>query len=178
MTSQVRVAVVGCGYWGKNLVRDFSQLGALEALVDANAETVAGLQAKHGGRALDYAEALADPVIDGIVIAAPAHLHYDLARKALEAGKHVYVEKPLALELVQGEELVRLAERYADRAAFRLYPERSLRDRSSNLLCFSARDASAVIVLGPAENLGLGPTSPSQANIVTSVSAPTLEACQ
>ena len=75
-------------------------------------------------------------------------------------------------------ELVRLAERYADRAAFRLYPERSLRDRSSNLLCFSARDASAVIVLGPAENLGLGPTSPSQANIVTSVSAPTLEACR
>ena len=75
-------------------------------------------------------------------------------------------------------ELVRLAERYAGRAAFRVYPERSLRDRSSNLLCFSARDASAVVVLGPAENLGLGPTSPSQANIVTSVSAPTLEACR
>ena len=75
-------------------------------------------------------------------------------------------------------ELVRLAERYAGRAAFRVFPERSLRDRSSNLLCFSARDASAVVVLGPAENLGLGPTSPSQANIVTSVSAPTLEACR
>ena len=75
-------------------------------------------------------------------------------------------------------ELVRLVERYKERAAFRIYPEASLRDRSSNLLCFSARDASVVIALGPAENLGLAPTSPSQANIVTSVSPATLEACR
>ena len=75
-------------------------------------------------------------------------------------------------------ELVRLSERYPDRAAFRIYPEQSLRDRSSNLLCFSARDASVVVALGPAENMGLGPTSASQANIVTSVSPSTLEACR
>ena len=75
-------------------------------------------------------------------------------------------------------ELVRLVERYKERAAFRIYPEASLRDRSSNLLCFSARDASVVIAIGPAENFGLVPTSPSQANIVTSVSPATLEACR
>lgn len=111
MTSDIRVAVVGCGYWGKNLVRDFADLGALEALVDASAETVAALQAKHGGRALTFDQAIADPKIDGIVIAAPAHLHYTLAKQALEAGKHVYVEKPLALELAQAQELVALAEK-------------------------------------------------------------------
>lgn len=109
MTSKVRVAVVGCGYWGKNLVRDFSELGALEALVDSNEETLAALQAKHGGRALSFEEAIHDPAIDAMVIAAPAHLHYDLASRALEAGKHVYVEKPLALELSQAERLVALA---------------------------------------------------------------------
>lgn len=75
-------------------------------------------------------------------------------------------------------ELVRLTVRYPERAAFRIYPEQSLRDRSSNLLCFSARDASVVVALGPAENMGLGPTSASQANIVTSVSPSTLESCR
>ena len=75
-------------------------------------------------------------------------------------------------------ELVRLVERYKERAAFRIYPEASLRDRSSNMLCFSARDASVVVAIGPAENFGLVPTSPSQANIVTSVSPATLEACR
>lgn len=111
MTFNVRVAVVGCGYWGKNLVRDFGELGALEAIVDANTETVATLQAKHGGRALSFDEAVNDAAIDAMVIATPAHVHYTLAKRALEAGKHVYVEKPLALELAQAEELVALAEK-------------------------------------------------------------------
>ncbi|MDF1610260.1 Gfo/Idh/MocA family oxidoreductase [Hoeflea sp. YIM 152468] len=111
MTSQVRVAVVGCGYWGKNLVRDFSELGALEAVVDANADTVAALQAKHGGRALTFEQAANDAAVDAMVIAVPAHLHYSLAKQALDSGKHVYVEKPLALELSQAEELVALAEK-------------------------------------------------------------------
>lgn len=105
-----RVAVVGCGYWGRNLVRDFAGLGALEAIVDTDAATAAALQERHGGRVLDFADALADPAIDGIVIAAPAARHYTLARAALEAGKHVYVEKPLALDMAQGRELAALAQ--------------------------------------------------------------------
>ncbi|MDJ1160257.1 Gfo/Idh/MocA family oxidoreductase [Chelatococcus sp. SYSU_G07232] len=107
----VRVAVVGCGYWGKNLVRNFAELGALEALVDAHAPTVEALLAKHGGRALTFEAALADPKIDAVAIAAPAALHYTLAKRALEAGKHVFVEKPLSLEVAEAKALCALAER-------------------------------------------------------------------
>lgn len=104
-----RVAVIGCGYWGKNLVRDFAGLGALAAIVDANPETTAALSAQHGCEARSLDAVLGDAGIDGVVIAAPAEHHYALAKRALEAGKHVYVEKPLALKVADGEALVRLA---------------------------------------------------------------------
>lgn len=110
-TRNVRVAVVGCGYWGKNLVRNFAELGALEGLVDAHQPTVDALIAKHGGRALSFEAALNDPVIEAVAIAAPASLHYTLAKQALEAGKHVFVEKPLALEVAEAKELCAIAER-------------------------------------------------------------------
>lgn len=111
----VRVAVVGCGGWGKNLVRNFSELGALEAIVEPNQETANTLSDLHGGRIVTFDDALGDQDIDAIVIAAPAVHHYTLARQALEAGKHVYVEKPLSLELAQAEELCNLAERLDQR---------------------------------------------------------------
>lgn len=106
-----RVAVIGCGYWGKNLVRDFAGHGALEAIVEANPATRDALVATYKVRALTVEEALADAKIDGVVIAAPAEVHYALAKQALNAGKHVYVEKPLALNVKDGAELVALAER-------------------------------------------------------------------
>jgi len=105
------IAIVGCGYWGKNLVRVFAELGALKGLVDAHPPTVETLMAKHGGRAMGFEEALADPALDAVAIAAPAALHHRLARQALKAGKHVFVEKPLALELAEAKELCELAER-------------------------------------------------------------------
>jgi len=111
MASDVRVAVVGCGYWGKNLVRNFAELGALEALVDAHQPTVEALIAKHGGRSLSFEEALVDKNVHALAIAAPAALHYSLAKRALEAGKHVFVEKPLSLEVAEAKELCTLAER-------------------------------------------------------------------
>lgn len=104
-----RVAVIGCGYWGKNLVRDFAALGALAAVVDENPQTRAALSAQYNCAALDLDAALADPAIDGVVIAAPAEHHFMLAKRALEAGKHVFVEKPLALKVRDGEALVKLA---------------------------------------------------------------------
>jgi UDP-2-acetamido-3-amino-2,3-dideoxy-glucuronate N-acetyltransferase len=109
--SPVRVAVVGCGYWGKNLVRNFSELGALEAIVDPDAATATGLHAKFGGRHLEFTAALSDPAIHAVAIATPASLHYKTAKAALEAGKHVFVEKPLSLKLDEAEELCALAER-------------------------------------------------------------------
>jgi UDP-2-acetamido-3-amino-2,3-dideoxy-glucuronate N-acetyltransferase len=107
-----RVAVVGCGYWGKNLVRNFAGLGALEALVDSDRPTIEGMIAAFGGRALSFEEAIADAKVDGVAIAAPAILHYRLAKEALHAGKHVFVEKPLSLDLAEAEELCDLAERF------------------------------------------------------------------
>ncbi len=108
MGQDVRVAVVGCGYWGKNLVRNFAELGALEALVDAHRPSVDALIAKHGGRAAYFRRRRSrTPTVNAVAIAAPAELHYPLAKAALEAGKHVFVEKPLALEIGGGEGTLR-----------------------------------------------------------------------
>ena len=96
------VAVFGCGHWGKNLARNFAELGALAAVVDPNPDTAARHADMHGVAAMSADEALASAV-DGVVIAAPAELHADLALKAIAAGKHVYVEKPLALSVNDGE---------------------------------------------------------------------------
>jgi UDP-2-acetamido-3-amino-2,3-dideoxy-glucuronate N-acetyltransferase len=106
-----RIAVAGCGAWGKNLVRNFAGLGVLRAIVDVDAATAALLARQHDCDALPWEEALADSGIDGIAIAAPAVLHARLAREALEAGKHVFVEKPLALHAADAEGLCQLAER-------------------------------------------------------------------
>ncbi|ODA66128.1 putative oxidoreductase YdgJ [Methyloligella halotolerans] len=105
-----RVAVIGCGAWGKNLIRNFADLGALEAVIDHSPETAAAFAEKHDARVLDYDAALADETIDGIVVAVPGDVHYDIAKRALQAGKHVYVEKPLTLRLDEAEELAALAE--------------------------------------------------------------------
>jgi predicted dehydrogenase/acetyltransferase-like isoleucine patch superfamily enzyme len=104
-----RVAVIGCGYWGKNLVRDFAGLGALAAVVDDNAALRDALASQHGARGAAFDDVLGDPAIDGVVIATPAETHHALAKRALLAGKHVYVEKPLALNSRDGAELAALA---------------------------------------------------------------------
>ncbi len=112
-TKKPQIAVIGCGYWGKNLVRNFNQLGVLTMVVDATPE---GRE-----RAIELVpdvpvevevEAAIKSNAKGIVIATPAETHYDLARQALEAGKDVFVEKPLALTYEQGARLVGLAKRY------------------------------------------------------------------
>lgn len=106
----VRVSVVGAGFWGKNLVRNFHVLGALEMVCDVNEETLARVrQEYHVATTKDFGSVLSDPMVDAVVIAAPAAQHYDLAGKALRAGKHVFVEKPLALYAREGKELVELA---------------------------------------------------------------------
>jgi len=103
------VAVVGCGYWGKNLVRNFAELGVLSAVCDASETVAKGLAELHQAAARAWREIVADPEIQAIAIAAPAAQHGRLAREALEAGKHVFVEKPLALNLDEGEQLCELA---------------------------------------------------------------------
>ncbi len=95
----LKVAVIGCGYWGKNLARIFDQLGALGAIHDTDSELAAACGAQYGVPALGIEEVLERPEIAGVVIAVPAELHASLAMRALEAGKHVFVEKPLALRV-------------------------------------------------------------------------------
>jgi UDP-2-acetamido-3-amino-2,3-dideoxy-glucuronate N-acetyltransferase len=106
------VAVVGMGYWGKNLVRTFHQLGALRAVCDSNAGVEAELQRAYAGTRFctDYAAVLSDPEIDAVVLATPAVNHHEMVKAALLTGKDVFVEKPLAVQLAQGRELVELAE--------------------------------------------------------------------
>ncbi|WP_188910669.1 Gfo/Idh/MocA family protein [Salinarimonas ramus] len=92
-----RIAVIGCGAWGRNIARCFSSLGVLEAVVDPNRQTVESLTALFGCRGATLDEVLADPGIGALAIATPPSLHREVAEAALAAGKHVYVEKPLTL---------------------------------------------------------------------------------
>lgn len=106
------IAVIGCGYWGKNLVRNMAELGALAAVADSHLPNAEAQAAQHAVPVRTVEAILADPAIEGIVIAAPAAQHATLAAQALEAGKHVLVEKPLALTVTDARALKALAERY------------------------------------------------------------------
>lgn len=105
------IAVVGGGYWGKNLVRNFAELGALHTICDTDASVIERYRAQYPDLRIcsDYRQVLQDEAVKGVVIAAPAVLHHSMARAALMAGKEVFVEKPLALKVEEGRELVELA---------------------------------------------------------------------
>jgi predicted dehydrogenase len=105
-----KVAVIGCGSWGQNLVRNFSALGALAAVCDRNAESAARMAQKHSVPALTFPEILANPGIASVVISVPAEQHGILVEESLRAGKHVFVEKPLALRVPDAERALELAE--------------------------------------------------------------------
>jgi predicted dehydrogenase len=103
--------VIGCGAWGQNLVRCFAELGCLGAIADHHTQMAETVAARHGSRALPFEQILAEPSIQAVAIATQPSTHHRLAKRALLAGKHVFVEKPLALELRHGEELTALARR-------------------------------------------------------------------
>ncbi len=105
-----RVAVIGCGAWGQNLVRNFSALDALAAINDRDAAAALRLGEQFGVAVRSLPEILADDAIAGVVVAAPAANHAMLVGEALAAGKHVFVEKPLALTTTDGEDLCARAE--------------------------------------------------------------------
>jgi len=105
--ANVRVAVIGAGAWGKNLVRNFAELGALRCVCDVSEQTLNQIQQKYGVRVTtNMDDVLRDADIDAVVIAAPAAQHFEIARKCLSRGKDVYVEKPLALHVEEGEKLL------------------------------------------------------------------------
>lgn len=105
------IAVVGAGYWGKNLVRNFYELGALNTICDTNELIEESYKQKYSNVQFksSYSDVLIDKSIDAVTLATPATTHFRLAKEALKAGKHVFVEKPLALTVAEGEELVSFA---------------------------------------------------------------------
>lgn len=105
------VVVVGCGYWGKNIVRNFAGLGALAGVCDPDSNIAAQAARKYEVDVVDWEQALRATEVDAVAIAAPAALHFRLASAALEAGKHVFVEKPLALDVAESEQLCAIAMR-------------------------------------------------------------------
>lgn len=109
----IKLAVVGSGYWGKNLVRNFHELGALAGICDKDPLVLARLQEMYQGipviQDLDHLLDGSLLQVDAVVVATPAETHYHLAKRSLLAGKHVFVEKPLALTEEDGQEVIQLA---------------------------------------------------------------------
>ncbi len=111
----LRVGVIGYGYWGPNIVRNFRGLDGshVELVCDQREESLK--KARHAfpeiNLCTDSAELLRSPKIDAVAIVTPVWTHYELAKAALENGKHVFVEKPFTATVAQAEELVELAER-------------------------------------------------------------------
>jgi UDP-2-acetamido-3-amino-2,3-dideoxy-glucuronate N-acetyltransferase len=105
------IAVVGCGYWGKHLLRNFAQLRALALICDQNRSVLDAQGALYPDvrTSTSFEEALSDDQIRGVVLATPAACHYAHAKEAILRGKDVFVEKPLALRYGEGRELADLA---------------------------------------------------------------------
>lgn len=111
-SSAVKTAVVGCGYWGKNLVRNFERLSDLRICCDTSDSTRTLIAATypHVRVTAEYQAVLDNPEIEALVLATPARTHASMAIHALRSGKHVFVEKPLALNTEDAEAIVATAD--------------------------------------------------------------------
>src|ERR1700733_4562612 len=104
-----RTACIGCGYWGKKVARNLAALNALHAVADVSPASLAETSNEYAVPGQTFEAILDDPECEAVAIASPASMHGDHVRRALQAGKHVFVEKPLALQVFEGHSLVKLA---------------------------------------------------------------------
>ncbi len=114
MTQPTRIGLIGYGYWGPNLARNFHSLANahLVAVADADAKRLDEPARLYNARTCaDYRELINDPTLDAVAISTPARTHFEIARAALESNKHVLVEKPLAMTSAEARELIALAEK-------------------------------------------------------------------
>lgn len=114
MTQPTRIGLIGYGYWGPNLARNFHALANthLVAVADADAKRLDEPARLYGARThTDYHQLLSDPTLDAVAISTPARTHFELASAALESGKHLLVEKPLAMTSAEARELIVLAKK-------------------------------------------------------------------
>jgi UDP-2-acetamido-3-amino-2,3-dideoxy-glucuronate N-acetyltransferase len=109
----LKIAVIGAGGWGKNLIRNFYEIGALKTICDSDKEIIKTHQAQYPEMHFteSYEDVLKDSTINGVVISTPAASHYEIAKKALFADKNVYVEKPISLNIKDARELIELSEK-------------------------------------------------------------------
>ncbi|MDA9639451.1 Gfo/Idh/MocA family oxidoreductase [SAR116 cluster bacterium] len=105
-----RIGLIGCGMWGRNLARNLSQLGVLASVADVDADRANAFATEFESAAQSVETLLADSTLAGVVLATAAPSHCDLAISALENGLHVYVEKPLALNLEDAQKMAAAAE--------------------------------------------------------------------
>ena len=115
LSTTPQIALVGCWYWGKNLCRDFHTLGSLSSVVDAteNGQTTTLTLAPNAQITESLDDVLRNNQIQGIALATPAETHTELAIQAMQAGKDVFVEKPMALTLEDAEKMKEVAEQTA-----------------------------------------------------------------
>jgi predicted dehydrogenase len=116
MSSAIRVAIIGAGYWGANLLRTFhaTEGFTLSTVCDARRESLQAVRDRYPHTALEtsYQAVLQDPTIEAVAVATPPASHFSIALAALTAGKHVWVEKPLALRYTEGRQLVDAARKF------------------------------------------------------------------
>jgi len=107
------ISVVGCGHWGKNLIRNFHELKVLHSICDTDKDRLDFFKDKYPDvkRSSDYMSVLSDPAVDAVVISTPAITHYSMVKEAFSADKDVFVEKPISLNFKEGQELVEIAEK-------------------------------------------------------------------
>lgn len=114
-TKRATVAVIGCGYWGPNLVRNFNQIpiSRVKYCCDLDEARLRHMKALYPDviTTKHYSDMLSDTEVDAVAIATPVSTHFSIAKACLEAGKHVLVEKPLAASVTEAEELVKVAEK-------------------------------------------------------------------
>src|SRR5262245_61320927 len=113
MSKPLRVGVVGCGYWGPNLIRNFNDLDqcSLQMICDASDQRLAHLRRLYPAveTSRQYEHMLNGVNLDAVVIATPVRFHYPMAKAALLAGKHTFIEKPMATSTEHCEELISIA---------------------------------------------------------------------
>lgn len=109
--SKIQIGLIGGGYWGKNLIRDFNKLGVLNTICDINEEALKNYSEQYPDVKLtkDWNEILENKEINAVCIALPAEMHYKYAKQALLKDKDVYVEKPITLDVKEAEELINIA---------------------------------------------------------------------
>src|SRR6266550_1496717 len=114
MHRTIKVGVVGCGYWGPNLIRNFRQAAdcQLAVLCDTNEQRLRHMRRLYPEVATTnrFEDLLMDPTIDAIIIATPVRFHHEMGKACLNAGKHTFIEKPMTRTVAEGEELVALAQ--------------------------------------------------------------------